>query len=56
MTGKIEIFPPGSRVPLPEPETPAERCKRIVSHAALTALGLLTLAAEILPIALLIWR
>jgi hypothetical protein len=55
MTGKIDIFPPGSKVPLPEPETPAARRKRIFADVCILALGLLTLAAEIFPIVLLIW-
>lgn len=53
--GKVEIYPPGHVVPLPEEETPAQRRKRRLSNIGLFILTIVAVISEFLPFALAIW-
>lgn len=53
--GKVEIYPPGHVVPLPDEETPAQMRKRRLSNIGLSLLTVVALASEVIPFVLAIW-
>ncbi len=48
--GRIEIFPPGSDDPVPEPESSSERFRRRAKAVGLTVLALVALVSELVPV------